>query len=247
MTMLGAVYSVDRHVRTPTEVLAALFQDGAPHPAPAPQRPVPQHKRMRALLVRDDAGTTAPQTTALFQWLAEEYRQRNPAEARPGVLLMDGQENLWYAGATLLPSENITEFIDILHVSEYVWAAAALFETPGSAAATTWAKTYLGRLLHGEVNTVIQDLQRLGEARLRRRPARDALARILGYFANNRHRMAYDLYLAEGLPIASGVIEGACRWVVKDRMERSGMRWVMAGAQLSPGLRAPATVWRASG
>jgi len=49
--------------------------------------------------------------------------------------------------------------------------------------------------------------------------------------------MAYDQCLAHGFPIASGVIEGACRCVVKDRMERSGMRWVLAGAQAMLGLR----------
>ena len=43
--------------------------------------------------------------------------------------------------------------------------------------------------------------------------------------------MAYDAYLEHGFPVASGVIEGACRCVVKDRMERSGMRWVMSGAR----------------
>jgi hypothetical protein len=49
--------------------------------------------------------------------------------------------------------------------------------------------------------------------------------------------MAYHEYLAAGYPIASGVIEGACRHVVKDRMERSGMRWVLQGAHAMLGLR----------
>jgi hypothetical protein len=51
------------------------------------------------------------------------------------------------------------------------------------------------------------------------------------YLQNNAHRMRYDEYLAAGYPIASGVIEGACRQVVKDRMERSGMRWTIESAQ----------------
>jgi hypothetical protein len=60
---------------------------------------------------------------------------------------------------------------------------------------------------------------------------RATLERICGYFHNNTHRMAYDVYHEHGLPIVSSVIEGACRYVVKDRMERSGMRWVMSGAR----------------
>jgi hypothetical protein len=66
---------------------------------------------------------------------------------------------------------------------------------------------------------------------------RQELERICGYFENNRNRMAYDEYLQAGYPIASGVIEGACRHVVKDRMERCGMRWILDGAQAMLGLR----------
>ncbi len=65
----------------------------------------------------------------------------------------------------------------------------------------------------------------------------EELERICGYFENNRHRMAYNEYLEAGYPIASGVIEGACRHVVKDRMERSGMRWILDGAHAMLGLR----------
>ena len=54
---------------------------------------------------------------------------------------------------------------------------------------------------------------------------------VCGYFTNNASRMKYHEYLAAGYPIATGVIEGACRHLVKDRMERSGMRWSVEGAQ----------------
>ncbi len=65
----------------------------------------------------------------------------------------------------------------------------------------------------------------------------EKLEKICGYLENNAHRMHYDEYLAAGYPIATGVIEGACRHVVKDRMERSGMRWTLPGAQAMLGLR----------
>ena len=60
---------------------------------------------------------------------------------------------------------------------------------------------------------------------------RKRLLRVIGYLENNRAHMRYDEYLAAGYPIGSGVIEGACRHVVKDRMELSGMRWTVDGAQ----------------
>ena len=66
---------------------------------------------------------------------------------------------------------------------------------------------------------------------------REDLEEICGYLENNAHRMAYHEYLAAGYPIASGVIEGACRHVVQDRMERSGMRWILDGAHAMLALR----------
>ncbi|HYS30066.1 MAG TPA: hypothetical protein VEQ12_11300 [Candidatus Limnocylindria bacterium] len=57
---------------------------------------------------------------------------------------------------------------------------------------------------------------------------------MAGYYYRNRTRMRYDLYLRNGWPIASGSVEGACKNLIKDRMERSGMRWTpgMAEAML---------------
>ena len=70
------------------------------------------------------------------------------------------------------------------------------------------------------------------------RAQRKEVDRVCGYFENNLHRMRYDVYLREGYPIATGVIEGACRHLVKDRMERSGMRWTLDGAGAMLNVRA---------
>jgi hypothetical protein len=119
----------------------------------------------------------------------------------------------------------------------YVWNAAHLFYEKKSQAALCFAKQTILRLLRGEVEGVIRGLrwksthEKLSNKRL------EELERICGYFENNRHRMAYHEYLQAGYPIASGVIEGACRHVVKDRMERSGMRWILDGTQAMLGLR----------
>jgi hypothetical protein len=78
---------------------------------------------------------------------------------------------------------------------------------------------------------VIHSLRWLGTHHKLKGKRRETLERVCGYFHNNAQRMAYDVYLVHGFPIASGVIEGACRCVVKDRMERSGMRWIISGAR----------------
>jgi hypothetical protein len=71
----------------------------------------------------------------------------------------------------------------------------------------------------------------MGTKRRLKGARKERLKGICGYLEKNSVRMRYDLYLASGYPIASGVIEGACRHYVKDRMERAGMHWTKAGAQ----------------
>ena len=58
----------------------------------------------------------------------------------------------------------------------------------------------------------------------------ETVAEAIGYFTNNRHRMRYDEYLAKGYPIGSGIAEGTCRNLVKDRMDCTGMHWRLPGA-----------------
>jgi hypothetical protein len=64
------------------------------------------------------------------------------------------------------------------------------------------------------------------------------LQKVITYLENHKHMMKYNEYLALGLPIATGVIEGACGSLVKDRVERSGMKWTHKGAQAVLNLRA---------
>jgi len=119
----------------------------------------------------------------------------------------------------------------VLHGRGYLWEAAPLFHPNDSDAARTFVKDQARRILHGEIAAVIHALRWLGTHHKLKGKRRETLERICGYFHNSASRMAYDVYLAHGLPIATGVIEGACRFMVKDRMERSGMRWAMTGAR----------------
>ena len=237
MALVAAVYTVDPFMRTPDQVLDALFEE-APAGQP-PSRPRPCSKYVRAALQRDDNDSSEPQVRALFGWMAEQVRQRNASADKLVVLLMDGQESLWKAGGVYLPEAlaEVTEILDLLHALGYLWEAAPLFHPNDSAAARTFVKAQARRMLHGEIAAVIHALRWLGTHHKLKGKRRETLERICGYFHNNAHRMAYDVYLEHGFPIASGVIEGACRCVVKDRMERSGMRWVMSGARAMLDLR----------
>jgi hypothetical protein len=238
MAVLGAAYQIEPHVRTPLAVVETLFRDPAT-PAPAdrtaPRRPVPQQKRVCAVLpvAAAVAAALAPPRPAdvIFPWLAEEARRRDPDHQHPWVLLMDGQPSLWDAAAATLGEAPRVEILDLLHATGYLWEAVHLFHDPGSDGALKWMKVLVLGLLSGMGTGVIRWLQHLAEQSGLPAATRTRLAEIHGYFDRHRDRIHYDRYLAAGDPIASGVIEGACRHVVKDRMERAGMHWTLPGAQ----------------
>jgi hypothetical protein len=246
MAVLGAAYHIEPHPRTAEAVVESLFRDpAAPTPGradrTAPRRPVPQHKRVCAVLpvAAAVAEALAPPRPAdvIFPWLAEEARRRDPDHQHPWVLLMDGQPSLWDAAAATLGDAPRVEILDLLHATGYLWEAVHLFHDPGSDLALKWMKLLVLGLLSGMGTEVIRWLQHLAEQSELPAATRTRLEQIHGYFDRHRDRIHYDRYLAAGYPIASGVIEGACRHVVKDRMERAGMHWTLPGAQALLNLR----------
>lgn len=228
MATVGTAYTVDRYVRTPEEVAAALFRDG-PKPPPRPQ---PAHKRVWASLPQVDAeGVVQSSLDIVYDWLLNEVAERNPDLAKEMVHLGDGQESLWQARQDHLPARNLTEILDLLHVTPRLWQAAHVFYPEGSDEAEAFARERIVRVLRGEVAGVVQGLRRMGTQWELKGSKKKTLRQVCAYLSKNRERMRYDEYLAKGYPIASGVIEGACRHLVKDRMERAGMHWTLAGAQ----------------
>lgn len=260
MATLACVYSVDRHVRTPEDVVAALFRDERPAAAEKEPRPRPCHKRMTAcfstvahegtedeLLLRGDI--------CAWTWAAEQIATRR----RPGqtlVRLCDGQHSLWDASDICLgldadratepsqaepsqaepretasqPAEaaakgETVDVLDIIHVVGYVWLAARAFFGSDEDAVEQFVRQRILRILQGQTSSVIAGMRRMATQRNLRGEKRKQVNKACDYFENHLHRMRYDEYLARGYPIASGVIEGACRHLVKDRMERTGMRW----------------------
>jgi hypothetical protein len=231
MATVAAVYTVDRHVRTAEDVVAALFRD--PRDDPPPPRPKPQNKHVWAQLYREDDDGYHSGIDLVHEQMAREIVDRNRCHAqwlRPMVCLYDGQEALWEARQRNLPAGCI-DVLDLLHVTPRLWKAAHLFHKEKSAAAEQFVRERCLRVLRGEVQGVIRGLREMGTKRGLTGSKKKSLAEICSYLEKNQDRMRYDEYLAQGYPIASGVIEGACRHLVKDRMERAGMHWTPLGAQ----------------
>ena len=237
MATVAAVYSVDPVVRTPEEVVESLFRDPQAE-RPKRRRPRPCHRRMRALLNHTDAeGNLIHGRAAVFGWIAGEMASRHRQSDKPIVNVMDGEEDLWQMRDLFQAHVAMVDILDLLHVTPRLWDAASLFYTPGSEAAKTFVRQRVLRILQGEVEGVIRGLRRMGTTQQLSATRQRTLEKICGYLEKNRERMRYDEYLRAGYPIASGVIEGACRYVVKDRLERTGMSWVREGAQAMLDLR----------
>ena len=148
---------------------------------------------------------------------------------------MDGQETLWNAAAEHFIGNRV-EILDLLHATGYIRKAAALFYSE-TGLQEVFAKFIIDYLLQGQISTVLVILNIWEQEAKLTGSKKEELRVIRGYLSNNAERMRYDEYLTAGYPIASGVIEGACRYVIKDRMERTGMRWSMSGAQTMLELR----------
>lgn len=242
MATLAGVYSVDRYVRTPEEIVEALFRDERDITEPAPPRPEPRHKRVIARLpqVLDEIDAQEPISGALLalSWASREVAQRR-REDQLLIRLMDGQHSLWETADACcdVPAEFVVEVLDILHVASYVWRAAKVLH-PHREHQEAFARDRLLRILQGDVKGVVRGLRRMATQRGLSGAARKEIDTVCGYFETHAERMRYDAYLAAGYPIATGVIEGACRHLVKDRLERSGMRWTLEGSQAMLNLRA---------
>jgi hypothetical protein len=226
MAAVGAVYTIEPFVRKTDEVIDELQRKEA-----ARRRPRPRNKRLRADLLLGKV--------SLFIWLADELSRRNPEGTKPVVFLSDGERALHDRQGDYLPRE-VTCILDLLHVLERVWKVAwCLFEEgTQKAEAERWVEDRLRMLLDGKVGYIIGGLRQTLTKRKLKGSRRKTVQEVIGYFDRNRTRMRYDEYLAAGYPIGSGVIEGACRHLVKDRLERAGMRWIPDGAQAMLDLRA---------
>jgi hypothetical protein len=189
--------------------------------------PRPQNKEVFAELQKREC---------FAQELFERARRRAKGVRRK-AFLADGQRELWEIQKEYFP--DYTPILDWMHASEYLWKAAYLWLPESSPQAHAWVERQQGRFRRGKVKDVIREIKRLiADETIAGAQQQKQAEKIVAYFQRNRKRMRYDLYRRRGLPIGSGAVEGACRHLVKDRMERSGMRWTIEGAQALLFLRA---------
>jgi hypothetical protein len=222
MAYVGAVYSIEPFPRTSGDVVDDLRRQKK-----AEKRPTPKNKRVWAEMTQyfeDQVQEGQPQ---LFMGLAYEIQQRDPSNERTVVCLMDGQRSLWGMKEKWL--SRAVSVLDIFHAMERLWKAVYCFHQEGSQEAEQCVTHYLEMLLDGKVGYLIGVFRR--RLPLLTGSKRKELSKIIQFFENNRHYMRYDEYLKKGYPIGSGVVEGACRHLVRDRMECTGMHWELEGAQ----------------
>jgi hypothetical protein len=213
----GAFYSIAANVRTAQDVL-----DG--------QSQVPiANKRLWAEMNVIGTEEVSRGAQRVFESLAAEHAQRDPKGAKPLVCLMDGDRHLWSLQREYLPSA--IGILDLFQVMEYLWLAGHCFHREASLEAEQWVAKYLKMLLENKVDCVRGLLQRAINHRELNKTKREHLKKVYRYFTTHQQRMRYGDYLAAGYPIASGVIEGACKHVIGDRMCGTGMRWKTEGAQ----------------
>ena len=229
MAEIGAVYDATPVPRTAGDIIASA-QATERDPIPGP---VATNKWLTASIVKD-AGTVIDQ-------VLDEAQRRDPKHRRTWVALVDGNshqiQRIKYEAKNR--AVNVTIICDFVHVLQYLWSAASCLH-PDSDPATLqdWVHRQAVRVLEGRATKVAGQIRREAtNARLdptRRKPADDAA----GYLTTLAPYLDYPTALNSGWPIATGIIEGACRHLVKDRMDITGARWGLAGAEAVLKLRA---------
>jgi len=225
---VGAVYDVTPAPRTPADILPAPGSD-TPEPAPGP---VSTGKWLTASITDDAA--------AVIGQVFDEADRRDPDHARTWIALVDGNNHQIEqiedeASDRRVP---VTILIDFIHVLEYVWKAAWSLHTEGDPAAETWVRRHTIDILNGNARQTAANIRSAATRAGLGRDERAGADKCATYLTNKRRYLDYPKALKQGWPIATGVIEGACRHLVKDRMDLTGARWGLDGAEAILKLRA---------
>lgn len=229
MATVAAVYTVEPWVRTPQDILSTL----APvrlHTTDV-KRPEPENKRVWASIIEE------PET--VIRQSFEEAQSRDPKHTKRWVVLVDGNEHQLRVVKKMAKEFKVklTIVVDFIHVTEYVWKAARVLE-PSPSARPAWVRERLLKLLEGKVGDVAAGIRRSATLRTLEQSVREPVDECANYLLKYKAHLRYHHVLAAGLPIATGVIEGACRHLVKDRMELTGAKWRLQSAEAVLKLRA---------
>lgn len=222
MSTVAAVYTIEPFARTAEQVVGEL----RPHECALPvARPRPENKRVWASLEQSQP--------EVFRQAFEEAEQRDPQHNKHWCVLLDGHRAQLAAIKRVAADYGAepTIILDLIHVIEYLWKAAWALYAEGDAQAESWVSERLLEILRGRSSLVAAGMRRSATLRQLKAKTRQPLDQCADYLLKYRDYLRYDQYLEAGLPIATGVIEGACRYLVKDRLELTGARWRLRGAE----------------
>jgi hypothetical protein len=240
MAELACVYDAAPVPRTPQDVISTPAQKRrkkkaqatAPKGKAKPREPQARGKWLTASVTDDIPAVIA----AAF----DEAERRDPAHQREWVVLIDGNNAQIEAVTAEAASRGVTVtiVIDFIHVLEYCWKAAWSFFDKGEPAAEEWVADQARKILHGKARQVAAGIRRRATAYGYAGPERAGADECARYLQNKQDYLGYATALRQGWPIATGIIEGACRHIVKDRMDITGARWGLEGAEAVLKLRA---------
>jgi hypothetical protein len=229
MAELGCVYDATPVPRTPADIIA---RPGSRSDPKRRRGPVAKGKWLTASVTDD--------IPVVIAEVFDEATRRDPGQQRTWVALVDGNRTQIEAIKAEAARRQVTAHIvvDFIHALEYIWKAAWSFFDPGDPDAEDWVADQAVKLLAGKARDVAAGIRRratrYGYSTAERKGADEAAA----YLTNKAPYLRYDHALRAGWPIATGTIEGACRHLVKDRLEVTGARWGLTGAEAILTLRA---------
>jgi len=240
MAELACVYDAAPVPRTPEEIISTPAQKrrknkaqaGKPKRKEKPREPQARGKWLTASVTHDIPAVIA----AAF----DEAERRDPQHKREWPVLIDGN-NTQIEAVTAEAARRgvtVTVVIDFIHVLEYLWKAAWSFFDKGEPAAEEWVADQARKILHGKASQVAAGIRRRATTYGYSPAERAGADEAARYLDNKRDYLDYATALAKGWPIATGIIEGACRHIVKDRMDITGARWGLEGAEAILKLRA---------
>lgn len=222
MATVISTYVTSRHIRTLDDIVGEVTDSGSPKTKPKPQ----------AKLTWGSLTDGADKTMARLKKAVDQRMPKN----NELVCILDGERSLWALAYAYFPA--VFFVLDIFHVLEHLGKAALLFHDEGSPQARQFVTERLRMLLQGKAGRMIGGLKQMLTKCELSNAACHSLSQVIGYLERNRKHMRYEICLAKGYPIGSGVIEGACRNLINDRLELTGMSWTLQGAESVMRLRA---------
>jgi hypothetical protein len=223
MAQVAGIYTISRYFRTSDDILSSLRKTKTGQKA---KRPSPQRKRIFASIERSAE-------TVITEGIEEALR-RDQDRNMSWFVLVDGCPRQIKSIEKILKAKNCkaTIIMDFIHVTEYVWKAAhAIWGEKNQPDKEEWVFEILDLILRGKAKEAVRSLYITSKIFDLSESEQKLIASCCTYLKNHYKYLKYHNSLQAGAPICTGIIEGACRYLIRDRMELTGCRWSLKGAE----------------